>query len=77
MSDEPATWLDVTEMRVRRNLGGAMFTARWILAPIYLGLLTDRIGVLLALTDRLSNGHGRKVARCRPASSSSPISARR
>jgi uncharacterized protein (TIGR00645 family) len=31
------------EERVRRNLGRVMFIARWIMAPIYLGLL----GVLL------------------------------
>ena len=27
------------EARIRRNLGRAMFAARWIMAPIYIGLL--------------------------------------
>jgi uncharacterized protein (TIGR00645 family) len=39
MSDEPAAWIAVMEERVRRSAGRFMFTARWIMAPIYLGLL--------------------------------------
>jgi uncharacterized protein (TIGR00645 family) len=39
MSDEPAAWIAVIEERVRRNVGRFMFAARWIMAPIYLGLL--------------------------------------
>ena len=39
MSDKPTPWIDVIEERVRRNVGRAMFAARWIMAPIYIGLL--------------------------------------
>jgi uncharacterized protein (TIGR00645 family) len=44
MSDEPAAWLTAFEDRARRNLGRVMFVARWIMAPLYLGLLA---GLLL------------------------------
>jgi uncharacterized protein (TIGR00645 family) len=39
MSDEPARWIDAIEERTRRNLGRALFAARWIMMPIYVGLL--------------------------------------
>ena len=42
--DEPAAWLSAFEDRTRRNLGRVMFIARWIMAPLYLGLLA---GLLL------------------------------
>jgi uncharacterized protein (TIGR00645 family) len=42
--DETAAWLSAFEDRARRNLGRVMFIARWIMAPLYLGLLA---GLLL------------------------------
>lgn len=39
MSNTPATDISVLEARIRRNLGRIMFAARWLMAPIYLGLL--------------------------------------
>src|ERR1700733_798008 len=39
MSDGPPAWIEVIEQRTRRNLGRALFAARWIMAPIYVGLL--------------------------------------
>src|SRR5579863_9680511 len=39
MSDRPAYDIDVIEARIRRNMGRTMFAARWLVAPIYLGLL--------------------------------------
>jgi uncharacterized protein (TIGR00645 family) len=52
---EPATIpvpKDIEE-RIRRNLGRVMLTARWIMAPIYLGLLSssDAIFIVLTLVD--------------------------
>jgi uncharacterized membrane protein YqhA len=95
MSDKPLLNVDVIEERIRRNLGRVMFTARWVMAPLYLGLLValmlivvkfvqqlaqavpgylalvaawplailisiGLVGVLLAVSDRLSDGSGRK-----------------
>jgi uncharacterized protein (TIGR00645 family) len=38
--DTPApSAIDALEQRVRRNLGRVLFTTRWVMAPIYLGLL--------------------------------------
>jgi uncharacterized protein (TIGR00645 family) len=39
MADETAAWLSAFEERTRRHLGRVMFIARWIMAPLYLGLL--------------------------------------
>ncbi len=44
MSESPTPAIQVLEARVRRNMGRVMFAARWLVAPIYLGLL-----VVLAL----------------------------
>src|ERR1700733_11012635 len=39
MIDKPAFDIEVIEARIRRNMGRAMLAARWLVAPIYLGLL--------------------------------------
>ena len=39
MNDGPPAWIEVIEQRTRRNLGRALLAARWIMAPIYVGLL--------------------------------------
>jgi uncharacterized protein (TIGR00645 family) len=39
MSDRPAFDIEAIEARIRRNMGRAMLAARWLVAPIYLGLL--------------------------------------
>jgi uncharacterized protein (TIGR00645 family) len=44
MSDPPAPAIHAIEARIRRNMGRALFAARWVVAPIYVGLL-----VVLAL----------------------------
>ena len=44
MSEQSAPAIQALEARVRRNMGRVMFAARWLVAPIYLGLL-----VVLAL----------------------------
>jgi uncharacterized protein (TIGR00645 family) len=44
MTDTPSLDISVLEARIRRNVGRMMFATRWVMAPIYLGLL-----VVLAL----------------------------
>lgn len=44
MSESPIPAIHAIEARIRRNMGRVMFAARWVMAPIYLGLL-----VVLAL----------------------------
>jgi hypothetical protein len=53
MSDKPAFDLEVFEERVRRNLGRVMFAARWIVAPIYLGLLVALLLVVVKFVQTL------------------------
>ncbi len=53
MSDEPAAWIAVIEERVRRNAGRAMFAARWIMAPIYLGLLVALALIVVKFVQKL------------------------
>jgi uncharacterized protein (TIGR00645 family) len=53
MSDKPAFDLEVFEERVRRNLGRVMFAARWIMAPIYLGLLIALLMVVVKFVQKL------------------------
>ena len=54
MSDEPAAaWIDVTEERTRRTLGRALFAARWIMTPIYVGLLAALIMVVVKFIQKL------------------------
>jgi uncharacterized protein (TIGR00645 family) len=53
MKDEPRAWLSAFEDRTRRNLGRAMFAARWIMAPIYLGLLGALVLVMVKFVQKL------------------------
>jgi uncharacterized protein (TIGR00645 family) len=53
MSDKPAFDLEAFEERVRRNLGRVMFAARWIMAPIYLGLLVALLLVVVKFVQKL------------------------
>jgi uncharacterized protein (TIGR00645 family) len=53
MSDEPAAWIGAFEERVRRNAGRFMFTARWIMAPIYLGLLVALALIVVKFVQKL------------------------
>jgi uncharacterized protein (TIGR00645 family) len=53
MSDKSLAWIDVFEDRIRRNLGRAMFTARWIMAPIYLGLLVALVMIVVKFIQTL------------------------
>ena len=53
MSDKPTFDLEVFEERVRRNLGRVMFAARWIVAPIYLGLLVALLLVVVKFVQKL------------------------
>jgi uncharacterized protein (TIGR00645 family) len=39
MTDISATDIGALEARIRRNVGRIMFATRWVMAPIYLGLL--------------------------------------
>ena len=53
MSDNPTPWIGAIEERVRRNLGRAMFAARWIMAPIYVGLLVALVLVVVKFVQKL------------------------
>jgi uncharacterized protein (TIGR00645 family) len=52
LSDLPALPKDF-EARVQRNLGRAMFAARWVMAPIYLGLLVALVLVVVKFVQKL------------------------
>ena len=39
MNDKPGLDIAEIEARIARNLGRLMFAARWLMAPIYIGLL--------------------------------------
>jgi uncharacterized protein (TIGR00645 family) len=39
MSEQPIPAFQMFEARMRRSMGRAMFASRWLMAPIYLGLL--------------------------------------
>src|SRR5690242_4057943 len=41
------------EARVRRNLGRVMFAARWIMAPIYIGLLLALLMAVVKFVQKL------------------------
>ncbi len=41
------------EERIRRNVGRTMFAARWIMAPIYLGLLVALVLVVVKFVQKL------------------------
>jgi uncharacterized protein (TIGR00645 family) len=53
MSDSP---VGDFEERVRRNLGRVMFIARWIVAPIYLGLLVALAMLMVKFVQKLVQG---------------------
>jgi uncharacterized protein (TIGR00645 family) len=53
MSDNPPLPIEVFEERVRRNLTRVMFAARWIMAPIYLGLLVALVLVMVKFIQKL------------------------
>ncbi len=53
MSDETLSAIEVLEERVRRNLGRVMLTARWIMAPIYFGLLLALILIVVKFVQEL------------------------
>lgn len=53
MSDRYAAAIEEFEQRVRRNLGRAMFVARWIMAPFYLGLLAALLLVVVKFVQKL------------------------
>lgn len=49
----PARRMAAFEERVRRNLGRVMFIARWIMAPIYIGLLGALLIVVVKFVQKL------------------------
>lgn len=53
MSDRPLPALEAFDERVRRNLSRVMFTARWIMAPIYLGLLVALMLIVVKFVQKL------------------------
>jgi len=44
------------EERIQRNLGRAMFAARWIMAPMYVGLLVALLMVVVKFVELLIDG---------------------
>ena len=53
MSEKPLLDIDAIERRVQRNLGRALFAARWIMAPIYVGLLGALVMVVVKFVQKL------------------------
>jgi uncharacterized protein (TIGR00645 family) len=53
MSDKPIAWIGAMEERVRRNVGRALFAARWVMAPIYVGLLAALVLVVVKFVQEL------------------------
>jgi len=51
--DENPSWAAAIEERARRNIGRLMFAARWIMAPIYLGLLVTLVLVVVKFVQKL------------------------
>ena len=49
----PGAPIDLEE-RIQRNLGRAMFAARWIMAPIYLGLLAALVLIVVKFVQKLA-----------------------
>jgi uncharacterized protein (TIGR00645 family) len=45
--------MDDLEARVRRNVGRAMFAARWIMAPLYIGLLAALVMEVVKFVQKL------------------------
>lgn len=52
-SDKLAFSIEVIEQRIQRNLGRAMFAARWIMAPIYVGLLIALLMIVVKFVQKL------------------------
>ena len=48
-TDGPAGLIldDATVARMQRNLGRALFAARWIMAPVYIGLLAAMVLIVI------------------------------
>lgn len=53
MDDKSMAWLSNIEERVRRNVGRVMFLARWIMAPMYIGLLVALVLVVVKFVQKL------------------------
>jgi uncharacterized protein (TIGR00645 family) len=53
MSDNRASAIEVLEERIRRNVGRMMFVARWIMAPIYIGLLVALVLIVVKFVQKL------------------------
>ena len=51
----PGAPVDLEE-RIQRNLGRAMFAARWIMAPIYVGLLVALLLIVIKFVEVLIEG---------------------
>jgi uncharacterized protein (TIGR00645 family) len=45
--------IGVVEQRIQRNMGRAMFAARWIMAPVYVGLLGALVLVVIKFVQKL------------------------
>lgn len=52
-ADKPMFDIGAIEARVQRNLGRAMFAARWIMAPIYVGLLVALLMIVVKFVQKL------------------------
>jgi uncharacterized protein (TIGR00645 family) len=53
-SDQPYFDVGAIEQRIQRNLSRAMFAARWIMAPIYIGLLVALVLVVVKFVQNLA-----------------------
>jgi uncharacterized protein (TIGR00645 family) len=53
VSDWSSLDIGALEQRIQRNLGRAMFAARWIMAPIYVGLLGALVLVVVKFVQKL------------------------
>ena len=53
MSDKSTFSIAAVEERIQRNLGRAMFAARWIMAPIYVGLLAALVMMVVKFVQKL------------------------
>jgi uncharacterized protein (TIGR00645 family) len=53
MSDKLTPVIEALEERIQRNLGRAMFAARWIMAPIYVGLLVALLMIVVKFVQKL------------------------
>ncbi len=54
MSDKLTPSIVALEERIQRNLGRAMFAARWIMAPIYVGLLVALLMIVVKFVQKLA-----------------------